>query len=315
VSDLAKISIIIPTYNRHAHLTLAIKSVLPQAIECGAEILIVDNNSSDETRQTVSSVTANHPHTVRYVFEPRQGNSYARNTGIQQSRGDIVAFIDDDVVVADDWLQVLISALAERPHVSFVGGKVLPLWSEQPPEWLTIEHWAPLAILDYGPQELEISSEAPLGLLTANIAFRRNVFVDVGLFLPSLQRVKNEIGSMEDHEFLLRALRSGKSGLYLPDLIARASVDPERMKKDYHRRWHRGHGHFYAVMRDEEWERSKFRFVGVPGHLYKQTAMHAVVWCSRVLRGKPDAAFANECNLRFFYGFFRERRKRLSGGA
>lgn len=304
---MPKISIVIPTYNRHAHLTLAVKSVLPQAVEYGAEILIVDNNSSDETRQTVSGLTTSHPHTVRYVFEPLQGNSYARNTGIQQSQGEIVAFIDDDVVVANDWLEVLIAALDERPEVSFVGGKVLPLWSEQPPEWLTIEHWAPLAILDYGSQELPISSETPLGLLTANIAFRRAMFDEVGMFLPSLQRVKNEIGSMEDHEFLLRALRQGKKGVYLPNMIASARVEPERLTKSYHRRWHTGHGKFYAVMSDPEWEKSSLRFFHVPGHLYRNTLVEGFHWVRKTASGKHAHAFVHTRHLRFFLGYSRQR--------
>jgi hypothetical protein len=65
-------------------------------------------------------------------------------------------------------------------------------------------------------------------------------------------------------------------------------------------------------MRDAEWERSRFRLAGVPGHLYKQTAQQAVMWCARVLKGETDAAFEQECQLRFFYGFFQERRKRSS---
>ena len=118
---------------------------------------------------------------------------------------------------------------------------------------------------------------------------------------------------MEDHEFLQRICRGGKHGLYLPDLITWGPVDPERMTKAYHRRWHTGHGHFYAVLNDPEWERSKFQLAGVPSHLYKETAMQAVMWWAKVLTGNSSAAFESECRLRFFYGFFRQRRKRVSG--
>jgi hypothetical protein len=165
-------------------------------------------------------------------------------------------------------------------------------------------------LLDYGTEERKISGPTPPGLLTANIAVRKEVFQQLGGFLPSLQRVKGSIGSMEDHEFLLRICRSGKRGVYLPDLITWAGVDPERMTKAYHRRWHTGHGHFYAVLNDPEWERSKFRIAGVPSHLYKDTAKHALTWCSKLLSGKSDAAFESECRLRFFYGFFLQRRNR-----
>jgi hypothetical protein len=62
-------------------------------------------------------------------------------------------------------------------------------------------------------------------------------------------------------------------------------------------------------MKDPEWERSNFRLLGVPGHLYKETAKQLLSWFAKVLRRKTDAAFANECRVRFFRGFFRERRR------
>jgi hypothetical protein len=96
-------------------------------------------------------------------------------------------------------------------------------------------------------------------------------------------------------------------------LITRTPVDPERISKAYHRRWHLGHGRFYAIMQDPEWERWRFHFAGVPSHLYKETASHAVTWCLRVVTGNTDAAFEHECNLRFFYGFFSERSKGKKG--
>ena len=120
------------------------------------------------------------------------------------------------------------------------------------------------------------------------------------------------IGSMEDHEFLLRVCRSGKQGIYTPQMIATTYIDNERVTKAYHRRWHTGHGHFYAVLADPDWERSKFRVAGVPAHLIKETATNAVKWISRLLTAKSDAAFVNECRLRFFSGFVRQRTRQSS---
>jgi GT2 family glycosyltransferase len=246
---------------------------------------------------------------VRYVAETKQVNAHARNLGITTAKVAIIAFIDDDVTVENNWLTVLKRVLDFREEVSFVGGRVLPEWRGAPPAWLTPDHWPPLALLDYGPEELTIGGTNPRGLLTANIAFRRSVFDEIGTFSPHLQRVKDHIGSMEDTEFLLRVCRGGKKGIYIPDMIVRAPVDVERLTKAYHRRWHTGHGHFYAVMNDFEWERSKFHLMGVPSHLYRQTATNAVIWLSRVVTGNPDEAFVNECRLRFFRGFFLERNR------
>jgi glycosyltransferase involved in cell wall biosynthesis len=307
-----EVSVVIPTYNRSGLLRNAVSSVLTQDTRIPFEIVIVDNNSQDDTAAVVRSLMDEHPELVRYVVEREQGNAHARNRGVQTAAASIIAFIDDDVTVESNWLTSLKEALDTREDLSFVGGKVMPQWDGPPPSWLTPDHWAPLALLDYGPDELIIGGKSPRGLLTANIAFRRTVFDEVGTFSPHLQRVKNFIGSMEDTEFLMRVCRSGKQGMYLPDMVARAPVDVERLNKSYHRRWHTGHGHFYAVMRDPEWERSSFRFAGVPGHLYKQTASHALSWLSQSVTGNAAAAFTHECHLRFFRGFFRQRRRQIS---
>lgn len=289
-----------------------VNSVLRQDCRCTFEIVIVDNNSRDDTKAVVDSLIAEHPGKLRYVFESKQGNAHARNCGVDASKGDLIAFVDDDVTVDSNWLNSAVQVLDSRSDLSFVGGRVLPQWSGRPPSWVTEEHWAPLALLDYGNEELPISGMNPRGLLTANLAMRRSVFEEVGNFLPELQRVKNRIGSMEDHEFLLRVCRSGRHGVYLPQMITLAPVEVERLTKSYHRRWHTGHGHFYAVMRDPEFERSKFSLMGVPSHLYKQTVTDAASWILKTLSGDASAAFERECRMRFFAGFFLQRfRRRL----
>ena len=309
------ISVVVCTYNRAALLREALRSLFAQKAEdLSYEIIVIDNNSSDDTPATVESLESESPVPLRYFRESRQGNAYARNAGVEQSEASIIAFLDDDCTADENWLTTIKCAFDRDPELDFVGGRVLPVWERDPPSWLNTSHWAPLALLDYGTETLNIDGQTPRGLLTANIAVRKEVFEELGGFLPSLQRVKGSIGSMEDHEFLQRICRSGKRGLYLPESITWAGVDPERMTKAYHRRWHTGHGHFYAVLSDPEWERSKFQIGGVPSHLYKETARHAVTWCSKLLSGKRDAAFESECRLRFFYGFLRQRRKRVSGG-
>jgi glycosyltransferase involved in cell wall biosynthesis len=312
MSNEPEVSVVIPTYNRSALLRSTVDSVLNQDTQTTFEVILIDNNSSDDTKDVVASLIETYPGKVRYVVERKQGNAHARNRGIEEAKGAIVAFVDDDVTVDKNWLTSLKTILDARSDLSFVGGKVLPQWNGPPPSWLTPDHWAPLALLDYGNDEFAISGNSPRGLLTANIAFRRNVFEETGMFLPDLQRVKNMIGSMEDHEFLLRVCRSGKQGIYTPRMIATTHIDTERLTKAYHRRWHTGHGHFYAVLADPDWERSKFRLAGVPAHLFKETATNALLWCGRVLSGKTDAAFVNECRLRFFSGFFRQRRRQPS---
>ena len=311
--DHPEVSVVICTYNRPTLLLQAVNSFLWHSTgQIKFELIVVDNNSTEETRALVDGM-ARRDTRIRYLREQRQGNAYARNTGVLHARAPIVAFLDDDVAVKGNWLETIKNTFSQS-NADFIGGKVLPHWEQRPPHWLTHRHWAPIAAVDYGEEPVSITSNNPLCLLTANIAFKRSVFERHGGFSADVQRERDRIGSLEDHEFLMRLLRAGSSGLYVPNLVVEAHVGQERMTKAYHRRWHTGHGHFYAVMRDPDWERSQLRLMGVPGHLYRQTATHAIIWFSRILRGHPDAAFAHECQLRFFGGFFRERQRQRAVG-
>ena len=305
------LSVVICTYNRPELLRLALTSLLRQSpADLTYEVVVVDNNSTPETRAVVDEIAQSDAR-VRYVRETRQGNAYARNTGVAEARAPIVAFLDDDVTVRDHWVE-LIPRKFKESNADFLGGKVLPRWEQPPPSWLGAANWAPIAALDYGDAPFSITADNPLCLLTANIAFKKDLFANHGEFSAAVQRTGDSIGSLEDHEFLMRLLRAGVAGLYVPEMIVDAFVGSERMTKAYHRRWHTGHGHFYAVMNDPEWEQSSYRLLGVPGHLYRETVRNAFIWFTRTITGKANAAFVNECRLRFFRGFLRQRMKNTS---
>jgi glucosyl-dolichyl phosphate glucuronosyltransferase len=247
-----EISVVVSTYNRADRLAVAINSLLSQVGAVRYEIIIVDNNSSDDTAEVVRRVVARTGRLVRYSFEPRQGLSYGRNTGIALARAPIIAFTDDDVRVSSDWIAQLKRAFDEHPDAGYIGGRVLPEWVAPPPRWLTTAHWAPLALQDYGP-DVQISGRVrAVCLVGANLAFRKEVFARVGLFSGSLGRVKDGIGSTEDHDLQLRAWRAGIHGMYVPAVAVTAEVTPDRLEKQYHRRWHRGHGRHCAMMRLRE---------------------------------------------------------------
>jgi glycosyltransferase involved in cell wall biosynthesis len=306
------ISVIISTYNRCDMLPGALESVLAQQAEgVNYEVIIVDNNSSDKTREVVESFVARGETNVRYVFEGKQGLSHARNAGVSNAQAPIIAFTDDDVRAARNWVVAIKRAFDEHPEVDFVGGKVLPQWVSAPPSWLTSTHWAPLALADYGEESIYVGAENPICLVGANVAFRREVFEQIGLFKPDLQRVKDGVGSLEDHEFLIRIWSTGRRGMYVPGIVMSAEVQDERMTKEYHRRWHTGHGHFYALMRAEDMEQGDTRLFDVPAHLYRQALKNTTGWLKQSLRANDELAFEHETGLRFFFGFFRQRRKDL----
>jgi glycosyltransferase involved in cell wall biosynthesis len=303
------LSIVLPTFNRCAELPAAIESALDQTAPSDRyEILVVDNNSPDRTAETIAAIAAAHAGRVRYVFEARQGVSYARQAGIDVARAPIIAFFDDDVRVSQNWVETILRTFDEHPELECIGGRVLPRWSTTPPGWLTSSHWAPLALQDLGDEPLLVSSQNPRGLISANLACRKRLLDRIGGFSPEFQRVKDGIGSLEDDEWNRRLWKSGGKALYVPDLITTTDVPSSRLTRAYHRRWHRGHGRFYALLRADEIERSTVgTLFGVPAHMYRAALGDAAAWIVAAIAGRTDEAFRHEVRLRFFRGFFAQR--------
>jgi glycosyltransferase involved in cell wall biosynthesis len=301
-------SVIIPTFNRASLLAPTLDCIAARCrLDRPWEVIVVDNNSTDDTAPIIQRAAAS-DRRVHYIFEPHQGLSFARKAGIGASRAPLVAFTDDDVRVDEHWVSAMITAFGEHPHADVLGGRVLPLWPTEPPPWLTPEHWAPLALADHGAASFTISKDQPICLVGANLACRRPVFDAVGPFTTTLQRVKNNIGSLEDHEFLLRVLRSGRRAVYDPRILVHAEVQADRLQRRYHRRWHAGHGHFHALLRSEQIERTgRGSLLGVPAHLYRQAAADAIAWVRARAARNSSRAFHHELRLRFFAGFFRTR--------
>jgi glycosyltransferase involved in cell wall biosynthesis len=304
------VSVVVCTYNRCAMLRSALESILAQDTQgVACEVIVVDNNSADETRDVVGSFLDGGRRDVRYIFEGRQGLSHARNAGIAAARAPVVAFTDDDVHVAGDWVATIKRRFDANPDIDVLGGKVLPEWPRQPPAWLTERHWAPLALMDHGDEPFVVDATRPVCLVGANLSVRRSLFDVVGGFEPGLQRVKDGIGSLEDHEFEMRVWAKGRRGLYDPGVVVSAAVQDERLTKAYHRRWHHGHGRFYALLRDEQIEQGRARLFDVPGHVYRHGLANTAGWLMEWLRGRQARAFRHECEVRFVQGFVHERRR------
>ena len=311
------VTVVLCTYNRAAQLATALQVLVAQAGLVDYEIVVVDNNSSDGTEAVVTAFGhAPGGNRLRYVFEPRQGLSFARNRGVREARGSIVAFTDDDVRVEPDWIQQVDRAFAEHPAVAYIGGRVLPHWTRRPPRWLTRAHWSPLALQDYGAEPFVTSRDRAVCLVGANLAVRRFVFDKVGTFAPELGRIKDGIGSTEDHEFQLRVWRAGLRGRYEPSIVAVADVTPDRMDKAYHRRWHRGHGQHCAAMRLRERVPADMGPMSEPGDLvllfgspafvYRDLLYFAGRWLRAVFRREDSFFYANK--LRQLWSYVRTAR-------
>ena len=314
---MRRLAIVVPSYNRAASLDRTLRSLVGADGEAIAlalsrkretpAVIVVDNNSTDDTARVAASFGP----AIRYLKEHQQGLSFARNTGIEAARAlgaEFIAFVDDDVVVAPEWAAELVRAFDEHPDADCIGGRVLPANAGEFPAWITPGHWAPLALQDHGPEALTFDGENPRGLIGANFAFRRGVFEWLGDFSPAVQRVKDGIGSTEDHEMLQRLYDAGGRAVYAPAVVVTTHVPRERMTHDYHRRWHLGHGRFTARMRNPVTERTtRGRVLGVPAHLFRTAAADAMKWVGRSAVRDQARAFEAEARLWFFSGFFKER--------
>ncbi|HEY7545944.1 MAG TPA: glycosyltransferase [Blastocatellia bacterium] len=310
------LSVVITTYNRSEMLAAALDSVLGQE-SCGAryEVIVVDNNSSDRTSEVVEGYIAQGHPNLRYVFEAKQGASHGRNAGLASARSPIIAFADDDVRVAKDWVANIKREFDLHPEIDFLGGKILPQWNSAPPAWLTRDHWWALALLDCGDKPFYVNADNPVCLPTANASFRREVFNRFGLFSP-------DFSGREDHEFLLRLWSGGSRGLYVPTVVVRADVQPERLELDYHRRWNETTGRFNSLMRLNEIMGPDGRIMnepprmvtlfGVPGFVYRDLLVNSVGWAGSTLLMRRDEALRCRSRMWYFVGYISERHEQYS---
>lgn len=308
------VTLLLCTYNRSADLREALSTALAQ--ETGGrftyEVIVVDNNSTDDTRAVVERFIAAGHRNLRYLFEGRQGKGYALNTGMAAARGRLYTIVDDDFVLPPDWVRKIYEGFEAHPKASFVSGKVLPLWQAEPPAWLTREHWSAIAIADYGEEEFSTDESNQVCLLACT--FKLEDVLAVGGYDGQLGPAGARTGATEDLDILRRLWASGRRGVYLPGVWFRHKVQPSRLTKAYHRRWHRDHGRSYALMRDEAVEGAPARLFDVPSYMYRQAAACALRWLVHTARGDGGRAFECEAQLHFIVGFFRQRRADFRAG-
>jgi GT2 family glycosyltransferase len=229
---------VVPTYRRDAALGRALAGLARQT-DPGVpwELLVVDNDDAPGSEATVGAARESFPVHVRMVHEGRRGASSARNRGIAEASGTIVAFMDDDVVPAPDWLRRLLAPLLDG-RCDGVGGRVVLDRSAPRPSWFDIT-WMGRCLADFTPFEEE-SPVAPDGyVLTASAAFRSDLLratggLDVVLGpRPGLPMVNDDVGLCRRFAALGGAIR------YVPDAVVVHELPQARLRRRYLvRRWY-----------------------------------------------------------------------------
>ncbi|MBC2709798.1 MAG: glycosyltransferase family 2 protein [Desulfosarcina sp.] len=226
------ISVIICTYNRANILSETLESWLSiQNAGPDVELIIVDNNSTDRTLQVVESFRPSCPSRLYYVCEKNAGLSNARNRGIEESSGDIVAFVDDDIYFEKSWLNEILKAFDDNPEISCVGGKSVPKFEAAIPDWITEDIHKQYGSTGSGKQDrLMIFPEHPFGL---NMAFRKYVFSQVGNFNPILGRVKGCLLSNEELDIFYRVKKANLLVYYASKAILYHRIPRDRVDKSW----------------------------------------------------------------------------------
>ena len=271
-----KITVILCTYNRYEALGRALesvaKSVVPEPIRW--EVLIVDNNSDDRTKAVAQGFIEKHPGRFRYLFEPKAGKSYALNSGVQESDGDVLAFMDDDVPVEPTWLERITGPMSDQIYAG-TGGPILPGGDFSPPSWLSESGpyaLAPFALFAPRSDAGELK-EAPFG---TNMAFRRIVFEKYGGFRTDLGPSPGSEIRNEDTEFGGRLLAAGERLYYVPSAAVYHPVLKQRLEKRYHLAWWFAKGR--ADVREFGVTADTIRIWGIPVRLFARGVKMAVLW-------------------------------------
>jgi glycosyltransferase involved in cell wall biosynthesis len=226
------VSLIVCTYNRAMLLGRVLDSILKLSWPAyvGYEIVIVDNNSQDNSRKIVENFSLKM--NVLYAVEKKQGKTYALNRALSIANGELLLFTDDDTILYPEWASAFVNAAARFPDAGWFGGRVKPDWGDSAPSWYREE--TAVALSGYfGDYDLGTTSrhylpddKLPLG---ASLAIRREVFNKIGGFRTDLGPRGKLRGVGDETEFLERAVGAGFKGYYAAEACVLHHVGPERL--------------------------------------------------------------------------------------
>ena len=298
-----KLDVVVPTYNRSGLLQQAVKSLqlarVPDALD--VTIIVVDNNSQDNTEAVVTELQEGSPVPIWYVKELKQGSSHTRNAGIGAGTGDLIGFIDDDEKIVASWYEVVAREFAE-PSTEFIGGPYFANWAAPAPVWLPPGYHAVIGVVDPKPRGV-FDENFPGIVMSGNAVIRRSVFDRVGGYAPHLGRSGKGLLCEEDAELYRRLLAAGVRGYHVPDLIIYHYIPAERLTRNYHRRWCYWRGVSQGLLDREQKEHVSYSF-GVPRYRIGRAVRGMVAAIKGLLRrAEQGRAFASELAIWDLAGF------------
>jgi len=229
---------IICTYNRAKYIGNLLESIAANDLEKSEyEILLVDNNCTDNTREICETFAEAHKDVqFRYTNEPEQGLSAARNRGIKEAKGDILVYVDDDALVDTWYLRTIADYMYAHLEISAIGGKIIPLYETEEPKWMSPYTKTLLtAWMDFGDEIRPFPrGKFPGG---GNSAYRAEVFEKVGLFNTELGRKGDSLMGAEEKDIYDKMEALGMKYMYVPAMTLHHIIPQRKLENDYFDKW------------------------------------------------------------------------------
>ena len=233
------VSVVIPTYKRSISLLCALQSIITQQTNFGFEVLVMDNGCDLALQAEIGLVARQAAIPVRYIAVPEIGLHNARHAGVRAAQGEILVFVDDDIIADQGWIQAIVGTFND-PDVHLVGGRNLPSYEEPPPTWLEAfwtrnpngTAWCGfLSLLDYGNKVCEID---PMYVWGVNFAIRKKTLGSLGGFHPDsvpweLRRYRGDGESAVTFE----VKRLGLKSTYQPEALVYHIIPKNRLTVEY----------------------------------------------------------------------------------
>jgi GT2 family glycosyltransferase len=251
---MTHVSAIVCTRDRSNDLRDTLQGLVAQSYPPESfEIIVVDNDSKDDTPSVVAEFAAASRAPVRYIVEPIPGLSQARNAGARAAAGEVIAYTDDDAIPQPNWLATLADAFHRYDDLGGAGGPIDPLWLPERPVWFPPECIGLLGAMDGGPDFRWISfPESPWG---PNIALRKEAYERAGGFYTGLGLVGANLALHEEPDLCARIEGLGYRIAYVPSARVQHKMRAEKVNRRYLRRWcwARGSGHVLLYLRTNHW--------------------------------------------------------------
>lgn len=294
------LTVLIATYNGAKTLPEVLNAYCQLPTPAGGwKLVIVDNGSTDTTKEIIHSFADRLP--LTYLFESSKGKNAALNAGLASVEGDLVVLTDDDTLPRADWLMEIRRAADSHPSFSMFGGTVVPHWEIRPEEW--IPAWVPLApvftITDPSWKEGPISPNLVFG---TNMAIRAEIFEAGYRFDVGVGPRGHNYAMGSETELTLRLAKAGFKAWHCKQAVVEHIIRKFQMKRAWilGRALRFGRGQYRLKIQYEIVKRKSY--LGIPRYLIKEIVKQGLYVGHAKLRGDAAELFQKCWTFNYLLG-------------